>query len=176
MIRLAILAFLVASTASAQHSHTHTAEEKTLIAPLEPGQEAFAAIAEIVTILRADPDTDWNQVDIGALHQHLLDMDDLVKLAEVTSWDIPNGARFKIKTTGPGGGAVQRMVPAHAPVLAGETGWSSQVEIGGDEVTWTVTSPENPKAIRALGFIGLMAIGGHHQNHHLGMASGQLVH
>jgi hypothetical protein len=176
MIRLAILAFLVASTASAQHSHTHTAEEKTLIAPLEPGQGAFAAIAEIVTILRADPDTDWNQVDIGALHQHLLDMDDLVKFAEVTSWDIPNGARFKIKTTGPGGGAVQRMVPAHAPVLAGETGWFSQVDIGGDEVTWTVTSPENPRAIRALGFIGLMAVGGHHQKHHLGMASGQMVH
>ena len=35
------------------------------------GQDAFAAIQEIVEILAADPKTDWSKVNIDALRQHL---------------------------------------------------------------------------------------------------------
>lgn len=148
--------------------------------PVEPGQGAFAAIAEIVTLLQADAGTDWDRVDIAALRAHLIDMDDLINHAQVSVENIPQGAIFRIATKGPGGGAVQRMVPAHAPVLAGETGWSSSAEVGEDQIVWTVTAQnettEAATEIRALGFFGLMAVGGHHQAHHLAMASGHMVH
>ncbi|MCC2098329.1 MAG: hypothetical protein KDJ29_15640, partial [Hyphomicrobiales bacterium] len=43
--------------------------------PVQPGQSAFAAIQEIVEILEADRSTDWSKVNIPALRQHLIDMD-----------------------------------------------------------------------------------------------------
>ncbi len=54
----------VATNAMAQHAHTSGS-------PSETGQSQFAAIAEIVTLLRDDPNTDWEQVDIKALRDHL---------------------------------------------------------------------------------------------------------
>ena len=44
--------------------------------PPMPGQDAFGAIQEIVQILDADPKTDWSKVDLEALRQHLIDMDE----------------------------------------------------------------------------------------------------
>ena len=35
------------------------------------------------------------------------------------------------------------MVPAHAPVLHDETGWSSVVDMGADEITWTEQPANN---------------------------------
>ncbi len=43
--------------------------------PKEPGQGAFATIAEIVALLTSDPKTDWSKVDIAGLREHLIDMD-----------------------------------------------------------------------------------------------------
>ena len=88
----------------------------------------------------------------------------------------PEGPFFKVPTSGPGGEAASRMVPAHASFLTAETGWSSEAVLNGDQITWTVTSDKDEKAIRALGFFGLMAVGAHHQEHHMGMATGQMVH
>lgn len=176
MIRVTLIAFLTASTATAQNSHGQSAGPQNMAVPLEPGQGAFAAIAEIVVILNANPDTDWSRVDIGALRQHLVDMDNLVTHAQISAEVIPNGAVFSAKLTGPERGAVQRMVPAHVPVLATETGWNSFAKVGEDEVTWTVTSSKSTEAISALGFFGLMALGGHHQSHHLSVATGQMAH
>ncbi|WP_282181965.1 hypothetical protein [Aliiroseovarius marinus] len=172
----AIATLFAAAPVYAQHSHDHAGHAPQTVLPTEPGQGAFAAIAEIVALLRANPETDWSAVDIAALRQHLIDMDNLVTHAEVTTEDVPNGARFHVQTTGLGGSAVSRMVPAHAPVLRADTGWESQVLLNGDEVVWTVTSQTDAEVIRALGFFGLMAVGNHHQPHHLGMATGSIVH
>src|SRR3569623_174899 len=45
-------------------------------APAEPGQAAFGAIQEIVRMLQSDQMTNWSKVDIDALRQHLIDMDE----------------------------------------------------------------------------------------------------
>ena len=45
--------------------------------PAKSGQSAFAAIQEIVSILEADPATDWSKVDIDALRQRLVDMNNV---------------------------------------------------------------------------------------------------
>ena len=144
--------------------------------PTEPGQGAFAAVSEIVAMLEADPDTDWTTVNIPALSEHLVDMDMLITNAEVTTVDVEHGIEMTISLSGLGGGAASRMVPAHGPVLGGETGWDSTVEMTDTTATWLVVSADNVDQIRALGFFGLMATGDHHRAHHIGMAKGAMVH
>ena len=145
--------------------------------PTQPGQGAFAALAEIVAMLRADPASDWNRVNIDALRAHLVDMDMLVTRAAVTSTEIEGGLRMTISRTEDSGAAVNAMVPAHAPVLAAETGWNSTVtdSDSGDSLIWAVTSPSDAPIIRALGFFGLMATGAHHPAHHLALATGKAM-
>lgn len=72
--------------ATAQDHDTHHPEMGALPAasqPTEPGQGAFAAIAEIVALLSADTSTDWSRVDITALREHLVDMNQLTLNADV---------------------------------------------------------------------------------------------
>ena len=57
------------------HAGMHTAST----APTMPGQDAFGAIQEIVGILDADPKTDWSKVDLEALRQHLIDMNEITR-------------------------------------------------------------------------------------------------
>jgi len=163
------------SESSAEMNHTMTMDATGSV-PTEPGQGAFAALLEIVSILRNDPETDWNKVNINGLRQHLVDMDMLVTNAEVTTQKLKNGLIMTASRKGLGGGAVSRMVPAHSPFLAKETGWNSDVLVNDDTVVWTVTSDQEFYIIQALDFFGLMTIGAHHQTHHLGMAKGEMVH
>ncbi|WP_316302455.1 hypothetical protein [Aliisedimentitalea sp. MJ-SS2] len=181
MKRIVIAAAILTATAiaaAAQSGHTHSGAHSAPTAPgiAEPGQGAFAAIAEIVALLRHSPETDWTQVDIEGLRAHLVDMDKLVMHAETETSLVEDGLEMRIRLTGEGGAAVSRMIPAHGPVLAAETGWDSIVVHDGDALVWTVRSKENPRQIQALGFFGLMAVGDHHREHHLGIATGHGMH
>lgn len=146
--------------------------------PTEPGDGAFAAIAEIVTILSADPETDWSRVDIDGLREHLVDMNQVVLGASVRSEPLSDGLRMRIATAGRPGEAASQMVPAHGSVLAAETGWQSEVTRDDHEIVWTVTGPNENASVRiqALGFFGLMATGDHHRAHHLALARGEEAH
>lgn len=146
--------------------------------PAEPGDGSFAAIIEIVAMLSADPNTDWTRVDIDGLREHLVDMNQLVIGASVRSEPLPDGLRMRIGTSGRPGEAASRMVPAHAPFLAAETGWETEVTIDEDEIVWTVTTADDGGVARilALGFFGLMATGDHHRAHHISTARGLSVH
>ena len=68
-----LLALSLSGPVAAQHSHS--AIGHAMPGPQEAGQSAFAAMAEIAALLRADPDTDWANVDIAALRRHLVDME-----------------------------------------------------------------------------------------------------
>lgn len=157
---------------SLQHDHAAHMGGAGMAQPTEPGNDAFGTLAEIVAILRADPKTDWSQVDIAGLRAHLLDMEAVFALETVEQADTATGVVLTIPTDQPGGDAAGRMVPAHAPVLAGETGWSSQVAVKDRVIEWVVEDPRDGAQIRALGFFGLMAVGNHHPAHHLAVASG----
>lgn len=141
--------------------------------PKEAGQSAFAAIQEIVVILRADPKTDWSKVNVEALRQHLIDMNNVTLLAQVKAEPTPQAIRFIVTGTGDITGSIQRMVLAHADTMSGVNGWQLQGEKIGDGaiLTVTATQPELTK-IKALGFIGMMTEGMHHQEHHLALARG----
>ena len=94
---LFVLPLLLAAPAFAQHSHSGSSPMTAGLR--ETGQSGFAALTEIVTILREDPETDWNTFDIAALRRHLVDMDLLTTEAEVDVIQRAQEARFEIRGT-----------------------------------------------------------------------------
>lgn len=156
-------------------AHGATAAQVT---PTLPGQDAFGTIQEIVTILDADPNTDWTKVDIEALRRHLIDMNEVTLNAAAEATPVDGGARFAVTGVGRTLDAIRRMVPAHAHEMNGVDGWTMATAPLPDGVLLTVTSSDARQAarIRGLGFIGIMAQGSHHQMHHLAMARGGFTH
>lgn len=143
----------------------------------EPGQAAFAAITEIVKILEADRTTDWTKVDLEALRQHLIDMDDLTLRAVVQASPTAGGLVMTVTGEGRVQEALLRMVPAHAPMLEQAGPWRAAVTPvdGGVQFSVIARDPADSATvarIRGLGFIGLMVQGAHHTEHHLLIARG----
>jgi hypothetical protein len=156
------------------HGGMHGQQSGALNVPAMPGQDAFGTIQEIVQILQADQTTDWLKVNIGALRQHLIDMNEVTLHATAAERMLDNG--IEIAATGEGRTleAIKRMVPAHVSELR-EIGWNAKSEDLANGVKLTVTASEaQPLAkLKALGFMGIMVQGGHHQPHHLMMAKGE---
>jgi hypothetical protein len=193
MIRaLALVAFLAPAAALAQSAPDHAGMHGAVSmnheqmmrghrseagSPTQPGQSAFAAIQEIVGILDADPKTDWSKVDIEALRQHLIDMNNVTLLADVKSETFDDGMRFIVTGAGPVRDSIRRMVTAHAATMNGVDGWmfeAAEIESG---TSLTVHAPAKAAAkLKGLGFIGVLASGMHHQEHHLMIARGENPH
>ncbi len=178
---LSLMTLLVSAVHAQDHSaHAgHGAAPPTL--PREVGQDAYAAIAEIVAILTQDAATDWSKVDVEALRQHLRDMQLVTVAATVTAQEIPGGALFLVRGEGEVLGAIRRMAPAHAAATVSELPFLVRVSDRSDavEVRITAATPTDAREvarIRGLGFIGWIASGGHHQAHHLAIARGEAVH
>jgi len=159
-------------------SNGQEAGQMDLTLPTMPGQDAFGAIQEIVRILEADPNTDWSKVDLEALRQHLIDMNEVTLKASATAKPVDGGLAMAITGDDSVRGAIQRMVPAHAQELNQMNGWSAKAEPLPNGVLLTVTSsdPKEVAHIRGLGFIGLLVSGSHHQPHHLAMAKSEMLH
>ena len=157
--------------------HTMTAQPSGAV-PTMPGQDAFGTIQEIVRILEEDPKTDWSKVDIEALRQHLIDMNEVTLNAKAMATPVDGGARYEVSGEGRTLEAIRRMVPAHTREIDGVNGWAVRAEPVATGVVLTVTAadPRQAARIRGLGFIGIMAQGGHHQMHHLAMARGEFSH
>lgn len=143
--------------------------------PTESGQSAFAAIAEIVKLLEGDPETDWSEIDITALWNHLLDMSNLTLGSSVRMEAEGMQVRFLVTGSPAVVQAARNMVPTHAKELDKMSEWSASGEpmAGGAKLTITAQTQEVLTKITALGFFGLMATGAHHQPHHLEMARGK---
>ena len=163
---------------SHQQMHGPGPEQTAATTPTMPGQDAFGAVQEIVRILEADPATDWSKVNLEALRQHLIDMNEVTLRASAAAKPIDGGVEIAVTGSGRTLAAIQRMVPAHAHELDTIKGWSAKTASLPDGVLLTVTSsdPGEVLHIRGLGFIGLLVSGGHHQPHHLAMAKGESSH
>jgi hypothetical protein len=148
--------------------------------PTMPGQDAFGAMQEIVRMLESDANTDWSKVNLEALRQHLIDMNEVTLKAEAVAKPVNDGIEVTVTGAGRTAQAIQRMVPAHAQEIEHShlNGWSAKTEPLPDGVLLTVTSsdPQQVQHLRGLGFIGIMVSGSHHQAHHLAMAKGEFVH
>lgn len=146
--------------------------------PTLAGQDAFGAIQEILKILEADANTDWAKVNITALRDHLVDMNHVTLNAEVEEIPHEGGIKWAIRGKRRTRAAIQRMTINHAPELSKLGKWKAEANITshGAELIVTSLDPKELLKIRALGFMGVMATGAHHQPHHLGMARGDMVH
>lgn len=169
---LSVLVALFANAAVAQHVH------ETPQHPVETGQSAFAAIAEIVQILSDDPKTDWEKVNIQALRDHLRDMELVTTEASVDIQIDGKIVEFNVSGAGNVEQAVQRMVLAHAPMLQQASGWmvTSELLRGGASMRIQVQTEDELDRVLGLGFFGAMTVGAHHQEHHMQIASGKDPH
>ena len=172
---------LVSPGTSAQSHHPsghHHAAATTGHRPLMAGQDAFAAIAEVVRILDADPQTDWSRVDLERLRQHLIDMNEVVLRAQVKQATVPGGLVIDVTGAGRTERAIGTMVVAHAAELDRMAAYAAKTEpiAGGVRLTVVSRTPSDAQAVarlRGLGFAGLLAEGDHHAPHHLAMARGR---
>ncbi len=183
MRRFAIVAVLAlsASGLSAQdHQHTPRVAHSAAAVAKEGGQAAFLSIAEIVKMLDADPRTDWTKVNIEALRQHLIDMDEVTMRASVRTEAIDGGAAFMVTGSGRTLEAIRRMTRSRAQT--GDAAATIRMSVadveGGVRFSARASNPNDARAvarIRGLGFIGVVALGDHHAPHHLGIANGSMT-
>lgn len=190
MIRyLFVAVILLTPLATQAHEATHDARQNHAgdtaamghgsAVPTEPGQGAFAAIQEIVDILVADPHTDWSTVNIDALRQHLVDMSNVTLHAKAHAVPVKNGIRFEATGGGEIRASIRRMVSAHAATmnrLGGSWTYQAAPRPDGAALTVTVSDPADLPKLRGLGFFGVLALGMHHQAHHLMIATGHAPH
>ena len=150
-------------------------QQRPAPAATEAGQSAFAAIQEIVDILQADPDTDWTNVNIDALRQHLVDMDNVTTRASVRTQQLNGAVAFLVSSQDPDViASIQRMVIAHAAVMNGVDGMEMRASPRDYGAILGVEGDLD--RINGLGFFGIMASGMHHQAHHLAIARGESPH
>jgi len=169
-----------ADHATMDHNAHMAAAERCAAIPTLPGQAAFGAISEVVRMLKADPATDWTKVNIEALRQHLIDMDEVTLRSGALQRDIPGGIEIDVTGTGRTTDAIRRMTRNHSAMLETDSEYhASAKEIpGGARLTVTAktTDPTLVARIRGLGFAGIMTEGDHHAAHHLAIARGQIIH
>lgn len=180
ILPIALLAVLPIDAIAQEHSahHAEMDASSTLTLPTEPGQGAFAAIAEIVALLSADPSTDWSHVNIEALREHLVDMNQLTLNAMVETKVSDKAVQFQVSGVGRTYDSIRAMVPAHAAELSSTTAWTVEAELTDTGAMLSLSSQDAQEItkIAALGFFGVMATGAHHQEHHLGIATGAGMH
>ena len=149
-------------------------------APTSSGQAAFAAITEIVRMLKADPATDWARVNIEALRQHLIDMDDVTMHASMVQRNVAGGIEVDVTGSGRTAGAIRRMAINHSRMLDQGTEYRATAREITNGALITITAKDLTNArmvgqIRGLGFAGLMTEGNHHAPHHLAIARGDAM-
>jgi len=159
------------------HGAMHGQQFGSAGVPTMPGQDAFGTIQEIVRMLDADPYTNWSKVNIDALREHLIDMNEVTLHAKAAERVLDNGVEIAVTGEGRTLDAIKRMVPAHVVELR-EIGWNAKTDDLADGVKLTVLASEAQplSKLKALGFMGIMVQGAHHQVHHLAMAKGEFVH
>jgi hypothetical protein len=148
--------------------------------PTQPGQAAYGAIAEVVRLLEADPTTDWKKVNIEALRQHLIDMDEVTLNSKATERNIPGGLEMNVTGSGRTVSAIRKLLASHAATLEmGEVYHASTTEIpDGAKLVVTARDANDTTTvarIRALGFAGLFTEGNHHAQHHMALARGETM-
>ena len=155
----------------------HAADSTVLQAP---GHDVFGTVQEVIRRLEADSTTDWSEVNVQRLHRHLKDMHQVaLNVAVEEQAPIESGVRLRVRPEGKDARAsLDRVLEAHPHMLQQETGWTMEVEAVENGYVLRVTTEDaaDVEKIRALGYMGLLAYGNHHQRHHWHLVQGQHPH
>ena len=167
------MVFGITGTAYGQHDMHQNSTPLT-----EPGNDIFGTIQEVVQKLEANPDTDWSQVNLEALRQHLLDMKAFTEEVEILSKDqIEKGIEITVHPQSEKAvQALKKLFNMHPEMIKKEKGWDMNAEQDGNNwiITCTTINESEIQKIRALGYIGLLTEGAHHQLHHWMIATGKM--
>ena len=177
---VALIAALGVSVSAQQafpQAMDHAAMQKSASAPAV-SQAAFSTIADIVTRLKADSTTDWSKVNLEALRQHLIDMDDVVMRSAVKQTNVTGGVSLDVTGAGTVATAIRRMLTMHATALSEEGHFVAKASDipGGVRLVVTAKDPSDARVVamvRGLGFAGLITEGDHHAMHHMMLARGE---
>ena len=152
----------VTSNPLAQHAHQFNSR-------CETGQPQFATIAEIVSLLRDDPERNWTQADIRELRERLVDMDNVTTKASVERTVDELSVILLITGDKVAAASIQRMLLAHSQMLQASPDWSviAQEQEGDPKMMLQVSSEDDFSQVLGPDFFGLMSIGAHYQQHHL---------
>jgi hypothetical protein len=183
--RCAAIALVFASASSVAAAQNmsgmdHASHASGARSALPAGQDAYATIAAIVAQLEGDSTTDWSKVNIEALRQHLIVMNDVTLHARSQQSNVPGGASMDVTGDGTTAASIRAMLHAHSTML-GQIGpyRSTVTDIpGGVRFVVTAANPQDQATvarIRGLGFAGLLTLGDHHTAHHLALARGQAM-
>lgn len=180
LVNVSLLLFSSTLFAQEKHSgHAHGTSQVTKHAQtelVEGGQSTFAALIEIVSLLQTNPDTEWEKVDIDALREHLLDMNRLMLSTSATAKTIAtNTIQFEVQGTGAALGSIHRMVSTHSTFIQTLRNWDVQADLTSTGALVQIETDEidSLRQLNALGFYGFMSLDSHHQDHHLGIATGK---
>jgi hypothetical protein len=104
-------------------------------------------------------------------------MNEVTLHAVAAARDLDSGIEIAVTGEGRTLEAIEHIVPAHVSELM-KLGWNAKTEDLPKGVKLTVITNDPKEAIKlhALGFMGIMVQGGHHQPHHLMMAKGEHLH
>jgi len=74
--------------------------------------------------------------------------------------------------------SIQRILMGHAGTMNGKDGWAFVAETTGNGGVLVVKPPQaaDMAKLHGLGFIGIMTMGMHHQEHHWNIAKGGQPH
>lgn len=129
-----------AAKAAGMAAHVAAGEGKLT----ETGQATFAAIQEAVAILEADPKTDRSKVNIETLRRHLVDMENVMTMANIETVPVPNGARFVVTGTGSVIPSIQKMIAGHAMTMDGSDDWKYTPARLRTAAPWRSPQPARP--------------------------------
>jgi len=165
-----------AQSARAVDHSTHAGGGSTSAIPA--GQAAYATMAAIVAMLEADSTTDWSKVNIEALRQHLVVMNDVTLRAHARQTNVPGGAAMEVTGDGHVAESIRTMLRNHSTMLATMGPYRTSVDDIAGGVRWIVTAADRNDVrtvakIRGLGFAGLLTLGDHHTPHHIALARGE---
>lgn len=163
--------------AVAQHDGGHAGMHTEAVLLAAPGQAIFGAVQEVIERVEADTSVGWSDVNLERLRQHLVDMHRVaVEVDVVYQHAIEGGVLLRVApTSGAARASLGRVLRAHPAPIEHEAGWTMAVEPAGEgfDLRVTTTNADEVAKIRALGYIGLLAYGAHHQHHHWMIATGQ---
>jgi hypothetical protein len=175
---LGLFAGIVLTPSLAVAQHDMAARETSGRLPTVSGQAAFAALADVVRVLKADSTTDWSKVDLEAVRQHLIDMDDVTLRSSVQRRQVAGGVELDVTGSGRAAAAIKRVLSMHSAMLDQSSDYRASASpiSGGMRLRVTARDAGNDRAvaqIRGLGFAGLLTEGDHHARHHLMLARGE---
>jgi hypothetical protein len=104
-------------------------------------------------------------------------MDEVTMRAQASEHPLANGIEITVTGEDRTLAAIKRMVPAHTHELVA-LGWNASTQDLPDGVKLIVTAsdPQQVVKLKALGFLGIMVQGVHHQPHHLMTAIEEFAH